>query len=67
MDGGFEKVIELPVFDGSWAGQVVDHMIKLFVFYAIAADNEATQQKEILQAEEGDGHSQSGHVRLEKT
>ena len=43
MDGGFEKVIELPVFDGSWAGQVVDHMIKLFVSYAIAADNEANQ------------------------
>jgi hypothetical protein len=43
MDFGFEKVIELPVFDACWAGQVVDHMIKLFVSYAIAADNEANQ------------------------
>jgi hypothetical protein len=41
MDGAFEKVIEFPDFDGSWAGQVVDHMIKFFVQYAIAADNEA--------------------------
>jgi hypothetical protein len=67
MDGAFEKVIEFNEFDGSWAGQVVDHMIKYFVQYAIAADNEANQQKEILKADESDGQSHSGHIRLEKT
>lgn len=34
------------MFDGSWAGQFVDHMIQLLTKYAIAADNEANQNKE---------------------
>ena len=66
MEGGFLKVIEFPFFDAAWAGQVVDHMIKLFVSYAIAADNEANSQKDIIKGEDADAHTQSGHVRLEK-
>lgn len=51
--------------DGKWAGEVVDHICKYLIQYAIQGDQEAKQKKG--QEMSKDGEYVSAHERLEKT